>query len=121
MKYCLVVDDSAVVRKVARRILESLSIRVEEAEDGQLALEICRQDMPDAVFVDANMPNVDGFSFVRDLRRMENGEAPKILFCMTEHDIPSIARAKHAGADQFMMKPFDKDHLITKIQEIGLI
>ena len=60
MKHCLVVDDSAVIRKVARRILEGLSFRISEAEDGEQALAACRADMPDAVLLDWNMPVMDG-------------------------------------------------------------
>ncbi len=120
-KYCLIVDDSAVVRKVARRILESVNLRVEEAEDGRQALEMCRMEMPDAVFVDANMPHVDGFDFVRDLRTMERGKHPRVLLCATENDVAYVARARHLGADQFLLKPFDKAYLVQRFQDAGVI
>ena len=55
MKNCLVVDDSSVIRKVARRILEGLEFQISEAEDGEQALDACRQRMPDAVLLDWNM------------------------------------------------------------------
>ncbi len=121
MKYCLVVDDSAVVRKVARRILEGQNLRIEEAEDGRQALDMCRRRMPDAVFVDANMPHVDGYDFLRELRQMENGKTPRVLICATENDVSAIARARHLGADNFMLKPFDKPYLLSKFQESGVI
>ena len=60
MKTCLVVDDSSVVRKIARRILEGLEFEVTEAEDGSKALEICQRQLPDAVLLDWNMPVMDG-------------------------------------------------------------
>jgi two-component system, chemotaxis family, chemotaxis protein CheY len=121
MKYCLVVDDSPVIRKVARRILESKNMRIEEAEDGNHALELCRQTMPDAIFVDANMPNLDGYDFLRELRKMENGTEPKVIICATENEVSAIARARHLGADNFILKPFDKTYLIEKFVETGII
>ena len=65
---CLVVDDSRVVRKVARRILEANGFAVTEAADGQEAMETCRQTMPDCVLLDWNMPVIDGITFLRNLR-----------------------------------------------------
>ena len=81
MKHCLIVDDSAVIRKVARRILETLSFRISEAEDGEQALSVCRADMPDAVLLDWNMPVMDGYEFLRNLRRLPKGNEPKVVFC----------------------------------------
>jgi two-component system, chemotaxis family, chemotaxis protein CheY len=75
MKTCLVVDDSSVIRKVARRILEGLDFKITEAEDGQQALEQCRSAMPDAVLLDWNMPVMDGYDFLKALRRMPGGDA----------------------------------------------
>jgi two-component system chemotaxis response regulator CheY len=121
MKHCLVVDDSAVIRKVARRILEGLSLRVTEAEDGELALAACREAMPDAVLLDWNMPVMDGYEFLKQLRRMPGGTAPKVVFCTTENDVSHIARAMHAGADEYVMKPFDREIMTAKFQEVGLV
>ncbi|MHC2838408.1 CheY-like chemotaxis protein [Bradyrhizobium diazoefficiens] len=70
MKTCLVVDDSSVVRKIARRILEGLEFQVTEAEDGSKALEICQRQLPDAVLLDWNMPVMDGFEFMGHMRRL---------------------------------------------------
>jgi two-component system chemotaxis response regulator CheY len=121
MKHCLVVDDSAVIRKVARRILEGLSFRVSEAEDGEQALEACRGEMPDAVLLDWNMPIMDGYEFLKALRILPAGDAPKVVFCTTENDVAHIARAMRAGADEYIMKPFDKEIVTAKFQEVGLV
>jgi len=121
MKHCLIVDDSAVIRKVARRILEALSFRISEAEDGAKALTVCEEDMPDAILLDWNMPVMDGYEFLRRLRQMPGGTAPKVVFCTTENDVAQIARALHAGADEYIMKPFDKDIVTAKFQEVGLV
>ena len=121
MRTCLVVDDSTVVRKIARRILEGLEFEVTEAEDGAEALEICKLKLPDAVLLDWNMPVMDGYDFLRNLRRMPGGDKPKVVFCTTENDVAHIARALHAGANEYIMKPFDKDIIANKLQEVGLI
>ncbi|PZU95460.1 MAG: two-component system response regulator [Chelatococcus sp.] len=121
MKYCLVVDDSAVIRKVARRILEGLQFRIAEAEDGARAIDSCKSEMPDAVLLDWNMPIMDGYDFLHTLRQMPGGKRPKVVFCTTENDIAHIARAMHAGADEYIMKPFDKDIVASKFHQVGLL
>jgi two-component system, chemotaxis family, chemotaxis protein CheY len=121
MKTCLVADDSSVIRKVARRILEKLDFQIVEAEDGEQALEACRSAMPDAVLLDWNMPRMDGYEFLRNLRRLPDGDRPKVVFCTTENDVAHIARALHAGANEYIMKPFDKEIVEAKFQEVGLI
>jgi two-component system chemotaxis response regulator CheY len=121
MKTCLVVDDSGVVRKIARRILEEIGFEVIEAEDGEQALEACKKSLPDAVLLDWNMPVMDGYDFLGRLRRMPGGEEPKVVFCTTENDIDHISRALKAGANEYIMKPFDKEIISAKFQEVGLI
>lgn len=121
MKSCLVVDDSAVIRKVARRILEGMSFTIEEAEDGSVALASCKAHMPDAILLDWNMPVMDGYEFLRALRQLPNGKEPKVVFCTTENDLAHIARAMHAGADEYIMKPFDRDIVTSKFQQVGLM
>jgi two-component system chemotaxis response regulator CheY len=121
MKTCLVVDDSGVVRKIARRILEEMGFEITEAEDGAKALDACKRAMPMAVLLDWNMPVMDGFEFLGHLRRMPGGDAPKVVFCTTENDMDHISRALHAGANEYIMKPFDKDIVAAKFQEVGLI
>ena len=121
MKTCLVVDDSSVIRKVARRILEGLDFHIAEAENGEEAIEACRLQIPDAILLDWNMPKMDGYEFLRALRRLPGGDKPKVVFCTTENDVAHIARALHAGANEYIMKPFDKDIVTAKFQEVGLI
>ncbi|MDR3420804.1 MAG: response regulator [Xanthobacteraceae bacterium] len=121
MKTCLVVDDSSVIRKVARRILEGLEFKIAEAENGEEAIEACRVEIPDAILLDWNMPKMDGYDFLRALRRLPGGDKPKVVFCTTENDVAHIARALHAGANEYIMKPFDKDIVEAKFQEVGLI
>ena len=121
MKTCLVVDDSSVVRKIARRILEEMDFEITEAEDGAQALEVCRNTMPTAVLLDWNMPIMDGYEFLGQLRQLPGGELPKVVFCTTENGMDHISRALHAGANEYIMKPFDKDIVTAKFQEVGLV
>ena len=117
MKSCLVVDDSSVVRKVARRILEDLDYIVDEAEDGQEAFDKCRQEMPDAILLDWQMPVMSGLEFLKLLRAYVGGQTPKVVYVVTENDIGQIALALKAGVTDYMMKPFDRDILEAKFTE----
>ena len=121
MKTCLVVDDSSIVRKIARRILEELQFNVIEAEDGVDALVHCKRVMPEAILLDWNMPVIDGYQFLGHLRRMPGGDAPKVVFCTTETSIDHISRAIDGGANEYIMKPFDKGIVSAKFAEVGLI
>jgi two-component system chemotaxis response regulator CheY len=121
MKSCLIVDDSRVVRKVARRILEELEFAIEEAADGQLAMVACQRRMPDAILLDWNMPVMNGIDFLRALRRMSGGTAPVVVFCTTENDLKHIEEAVDAGANEYIMKPFDTDIIQAKFQQVGLL
>lgn len=120
-KKCLVVDDSRVVRKVARKIIEDLGFTCDEAEDGQFAVTACEAGMPDAILLDWNMPNMSGIEFLRHLRGMTNGDAPKVVFCTTENDMKHILEAMSAGANEYIMKPFDSEIIETKFLQIGLL
>jgi two-component system chemotaxis response regulator CheY len=120
MKQVLVVDDSPVIRKIARRILEGMRLQTSEAADGRQALAACSFVMPDAIFVDSTMPVLDGYDFLRELRQMPGGEKPKIVFCSTEQDVSLVARAMHAGADEFLMKPFDRKAVEAKFASLGV-
>jgi two-component system, chemotaxis family, chemotaxis protein CheY len=122
MKCCLIVDDSKVIRTVARRILEKLNFEIEEACDGKAALEICRRRMPDAILLDWNMPVMNGIEFLHELReKVDGGMAPVVVFCTTENDMQHIQEAIGAGANEYIMKPFDSEILETKFAQTGLL
>lgn len=120
MKTCLIVDDSRVIRKVSRHILETLGFAVEEAENGQEGLNKCMESMPDVVLLDWNMPVMTGIEFITQLRQREGGDAPKVVFCTTENDVAHIREAISAGADEYVMKPFDHETLQIKLQLVGM-
>ena len=120
MRRCLVVDDSRVIRKVARRILEDMRFEIEEAADGLEALQACRRRMPEAILLDWTMPVMSGIDFLKQLRQEPGGDKPTVVFCTTENDVARISEAIKAGADEYMMKPFDGDILHSKFVEVGL-
>jgi two-component system chemotaxis response regulator CheY len=119
MKSCLIVDDSRVIRKVSRHIVESFGFEVSEAENGQDALGTCAEEMPELILLDWNMPVMSGIEFIVALRRQPGGDKPKVVFCTTENDVAHIREAIAAGADEYVMKPFDHDTLQIKLQLIG--
>ena len=120
MKNCLVVDDSKVIRKVARHILETLNFSVDEAEDGREALDRCGTRMPDVILLDWNMPVMSGMDFLRALRQSGHPAQPKVVFCTTENDVAHIRAAIAAGADEYVMKPFDRETIQSKLQIVGV-
>jgi two-component system chemotaxis response regulator CheY len=121
MTNILVVDDSRTIRKIASKILEAHGLVTRQAENGEIALNACKEDMPDGILLDWNMPVMDGHTFLTLLRALPEGAAPKVLFCTTESDIEKISAALSAGADEFIMKPFDEEILVSKLELVGLL
>ncbi|MES2860825.1 MAG: response regulator [Pseudomonadota bacterium] len=121
VRTCLIVDDSRIIRKVARRIVEGLGFEVDEAADGAEALSYCAGLMPDVILLDWNMPVMDGLTFLRRLRAHAGGERPKVLFCTIETAPERIAEGLSAGADDYVMKPFDTEILRSKFAEVGAV
>ncbi len=120
MKTCLIVDDSKVIRKVARHILETLEFQVEEAGDGREALDRCEAKMPDVVLLERNMPDKSGMESLKLLRQRGHADQPKVVFCTTENDMAHIRAALEAGADGYVMKPFARESLHIKLQLVGV-
>ncbi len=120
MVHCLVVDDSKVIRKVARHIFEGLGLTVEEAEDGSQALSACQAGEFDLVLLDWNMPVMSGMEFLSALNQADLAKRPKVVFCTTENGTAHIRAAIENGADEYVMKPFDRETLERKLQLIGL-
>ena len=121
MKSCLIVDPSKVIRMVARKILQDLNFETEEAADGRHALEACKRRMPEAVLVEWSMPVMDGLAFLDALRKLPGGDAPRVLFCTAENDTEHIRQAIAAGADEYIMKPFDSEIIQAKFSQVGLL
>ncbi len=120
MKDCLIVDDSRVIRRFTRQILETIGYDVREAENGLEGLHACREQMPQVILLDWNMPVMTGIEFISKLRAEPNGADPKVIFCTTESDAAHIREAIASGADEYVMKPFDSQTLQVKLQLVGM-
>jgi two-component system, chemotaxis family, chemotaxis protein CheY len=120
MKRCLIVDDSSVIRKVARGILESIGYEISEAESGKEALAVCKSNPPDVIMLDWQLPGMSALDFLGALRIHLAGRHPHIIYCTTENDFSDLSRAYAAGADDFMMKPFDRQMVLEKFVPAGV-
>ncbi len=121
MKTCLIVDDSAVIRKMVKEIMESLKFSCSEAKNGQLALDACNTAMPELIMLDWNMPVMDGMEFLSHLRKTPGGDKPVVFFCTTESTEDRIQAAMAAGATDYIMKPFDRETVAGKLMQNGII
>ena len=121
MKIFMIADDSPVIRKVAKRIIEDLGFVVVEAESGEQAQAICSNSMPDGVLVDWDMPGISGVELVNWLGHHPDAEMTKVLFCTSQVMLSEMTKAKRAGADGFLLKPFNRQMLANKFAELGLI
>ena len=117
---CLIVDDSRVIRRMAADILKGLGLRTAEAENGLKGVEFCRTTVPDMVLLDWNMPEMDGITCLRALRAMNLNPRPVVVMCTTESGLSKIQEALEAGADEYIMKPYDQEVLLDKLAQVGL-
>ena len=117
----LIVDDSRFVRGLLRGMLEERGIECEEATDGQGGLDLLHSDMHfELALVDWNMPVMDGLEMLKRLRS-EGFDGIKVMMVTTEAENDFIVRALEAGADEYLMKPFDEEGLIYKLAMLGLM
>ncbi|HXF52879.1 MAG TPA: response regulator [Hyphomicrobiaceae bacterium] len=117
---CLVIDDSDVIRRVARRLLEDFGFEVAEAEDAGRALAACRVEMPDLIIVDWLLPSMSGCDFLVQLRALIVGRKPAVIYCTSEYDEAAAAVARAAGADDILLKPFDRQSLTASLAATGV-
>lgn len=118
MKRCMFVDDSSVIRKVAKRILGGPDMLVVEAGSGVDALEMCRAEMPDIIVVDSGLPDMTPVEFIQRARAMPTYVKPQIVLCLTEVDIGAIMRAKRVGAQGYLLKPFNRAQLLERFRQL---
>jgi two-component system, chemotaxis family, chemotaxis protein CheY len=114
--HCLVIDDSDVVRKIAAHFLSEFQAEVVEAGDSATALAACAEAMPDLVLLDWHLPAATGFDVLVALRRMPGGDRPYVIYVTSENDARDIARALTAGANDYLLKPFDRESFLAKIE-----
>jgi two-component system, chemotaxis family, chemotaxis protein CheY len=118
MKRCMFVDDSSVIRKVAKRILGSPEMVVVEAGSALEALDMCRAEMPDIIVVDSMLPDMSAVEFIQHVLAMTGQVKPQIMLCLTELDIGAIMRAKRAGAQGYLLKPFNRAQLLERFRQL---
>ncbi|RWK42396.1 response regulator [Mesorhizobium sp.] len=118
MKRCMFVDDSSVIRRVAKRILGGSDMLVIEAASGLDAVEMCTADMPDIIIVDGALPDMQAEDVIRRVRAMESPIQPQILISLVEVDVASIMRAKRAGAQGYLLKPFTRPQLLERFRSL---
>jgi two-component system chemotaxis response regulator CheY len=121
MTSCLLVDDSKTIRTVVREMLASFRFEVIEAADGAEALNACETALPEVILLDWNMPVLNGLEFLKALRGKPGGQAPIVIFCTTENSIEHIQEGLAAGANEYIMKPFDRNILQDKLTQVGLL
>ncbi|MEZ2329332.1 PleD family two-component system response regulator [Mesorhizobium sp. RCC_202] len=119
MKRCLFVDDSSVIRKVAKRILGS-DMMVAEAASGAEAADICATDMPDVIVIDGGLADIQAVDLIRRIRAIEAPVKPQILVSLIEVDVAAIMRAKRAGAQGYLLKPFNRAQLLESFRFLKL-
>lgn len=117
MSRCLIVDGSNVVRKVAKRILVSDHDTVAEAENGAAALAMFGVNMPEVLLVDGELQDMELTDFILGIRSRQEVRQPKIIVMMTEMNLVLMTKAKRAGADDYLLKPFDREQLMRSLHE----
>lgn len=118
-KVCLIVDDSRVIRKVSTKIVTALGYKAMEAQDGMEALARCKRAMPDIVITDWDMPEMDGLEFVTQLRAIPTPKPPLVMFCTSKSKAADVHAGIKAGADDYIVKPFDEAALKAKLERLG--
>ena len=114
------VDDSSVIRKVAKRILGGPDLILIEASTGHEAYRMCEADMPDVIIVDAGLPDTSADDLIRRIRAIRSPIIPQVAICLTEVDVPAIMRAKRAGASTFILKPFNRAQLLERFRSLNV-
>ncbi len=117
----LVVDDSRTMRFVLRSILSNVGFEVHEAEHGFEALKVLEEiGATELVLVDWNMPEMDGYEFVRAVRANRSYDKMIMVMVSTETEIEQIAKVLDAGVNEYVMKPFTKEVILDKLDTLGL-
>ena len=115
----LVVDDSPLILRVLTMVLRKAGYTVETATDGDEALEKARQLQPPLIFLDAMMPHKDGYQVARELRHStEMKRQPYIIMLTALDDKLDHDRARAAGVDEVMVKPFSPTEVAERVRQI---
>ncbi len=117
----LVVDDSRSMRAIIGKLLREVGFEVQDAESGLEALvALHKMGKADLVLVDWNMPEMDGFQLLKRIRSDPEFAGVRVMMVTTESEISQVTIALEAGANEYLMKPFDKEALLEKLILLGL-
>lgn len=117
----LIVDDYKTMLRVVRNLLSQIGLKdVEEATDGQMALEVMKSHKFDLIISDWNMEPMSGFDFLKAVRASSDAVVSKTPFIMVtaESKVENIVAAKQAGVNNYIVKPFSAETLKTKIEAV---
>ena len=109
MASCIIADDSKVIRMLLSKIMSNFGYNVSEAENGEDLLYQCTKDMPNLIICDWTLPLIDGIDVLLKIRSNKKIKQPIFIFCSYINDVNIISQALNAGADDFIMRPFDED------------
>ena len=119
--HALVVDDSDVIRKILTAYLQKLGFQVTSAVNGREALDqLHRMEKADVALVDWNMPEMDGITFLREVRADVNYDELPVMMVTTNSELHHVSQALEAGANEYIMKPFTADMLKEKLELLGV-
>ncbi len=121
MRKCIIADDSKIIRMLLTKIMENLKYEVMEAEDGEEVVELSETKEPDLIIMDTKLPILDGIDALYKIRNMQRIEQPKIVFCSAVTDPARIKEALDGGADDYIMKPFDEEIIVSKLEILDLL
>ena len=116
MPSCIIADDSKIMRMLLTKIMENFGYLTTEAEDGEDLLEQCAKNNPDLIISDWNLPLIDGLDVLLKIRSDKKIKQPIFMFCSYIKDEEIIRQAINAGADDFIMRPFDEDIIASKLR-----
>ena len=121
MAKCLIADDSKVIRMILSKIMNNLKFDVIEAEDGEEVVELCETNEPELVIMDTKLPILEGIDALYKIRNMQRITQPKIVLCSSVTDPDRIREALDGGADDYIMKPFDEEIIVSKLEILNLV
>ncbi|WP_435768510.1 response regulator [Nocardioides sp. SYSU DS0651] len=118
----MIIDDSRAMRSILRRIVTGLDFETAEAGHGQEALDQMRSGpVPDVCLVDWNMPVMDGYTFITEVRANPEWRNVTLMMVTTESEQRQIVRALAAGAHEYVIKPFTPEAITEKLELLGLV
>lgn len=120
MKRLMIIDDSSVIRKVAKHVLSKPDLVVVEAASGKEALALCAEQMPDTILCDVSLVDMEVVHFIAEVKKIKGASQPQIVVNHHEVNLPVIMRAKRAGATGFILKPFNRPTLLKRFRELNM-